>query len=154
MGYLDAYGAGEERRNRIIKRLLIAALIVVVIGIGLWFRFRNWAEDQQVSRFLELLRGKDYKTAYSLWGCTFDRPCRDYSFEKFMEDWGPQSPHADAAAMQVTDTKSCSSGVIKFVKSPQDVVQLWVDRRTRQIGFAPWPVCNPRMQVDPAAQAR
>jgi hypothetical protein len=148
MSYLDDYGVGVERRHRMIKISLLTLLGLLVLAGILWFRFRNFREDQAVDRFFAALRNKDYQGAYVFWGCTVDHPCRDYSFEKFMEDWGPKSPHADLAAMQITETKSCSGGIIKFVKFPNDQVELWVDRSTKYIGFAPWPVCNPRMQVD------
>ena len=148
MGYLDAYGEGVERRHRIIKILLLSLLGLLILGALAWWRFRNFREDQALDRFFQALRNRDYKTAYASWGCTVEQPCRDYSYEKFLEDWGPKSPHADVAAMQITDTKSCSTGVIKFVKFPTDEVELWVDRNTKNLGFAPWPVCNPRMQVD------
>lgn len=148
MGYLDGYGEGVERRNRIIKILLLTLLGLLILGGILWFRFRNFREDQAVDRFFEALRNRDYQAAYIYWGCSVTKPCRDYSYEKFMEDWGPQSRHADVGAMKIADSKSCSGGVIKFVKFPADQVELWVDRTTKTIGFAPWPVCNPRMQVD------
>jgi hypothetical protein len=147
MGYLDAYGAGEERRAKIIKTLVLIAVVIAILGGIAWWRFRNWAEDKRAEEFFAMLRSGDYKGAHALWGCTDERPCRDYSFDRFMEDWGPKSQH-NPNAMQVTDTKSCSSGVIKVLKYPGDEVHLWIDRRTKTIGFSPWPVCNPRMQVD------
>ena len=148
MGYLDAYGAGVENRNRKIKLLLLTLVGFLILAGILWFRFRNFREDQAMDGFFQALRNRDYQTAYAFWGCSVARPCRDYSYDKFMEDWGPKSQHADVAAMKITDSKSCSGGIIKFVQFPKDQVELWVDRSTRTIGFAPWPVCNPRMQVD------
>ncbi|HET8546436.1 MAG TPA: hypothetical protein VFL57_00450 [Bryobacteraceae bacterium] len=148
MGYLDAYGAGEERRAKIVRTLVLSLIILAVLAGIVWWRFRNWAENKRVEQFFSDLRGGDYKSAYSLWGCTDARPCRDYSFDRFMEDWGPKSAHANLSAMQVAETKSCSGGVIKILKFPADEVVLWVDRQTKTIGFSPWPVCNPRMQVD------
>ena len=148
MGYLDAYGAGEERRGKIIRTLVLSVLVLAVIGGLVWWRFRNWAEDKRADEFFSKLRSGDYRAAHAFWGCTEQRPCRDYSFDRFLEDWGPKSPHANLNAMEVTQTKSCSTGVIKIVKFPSDEVHLWIDRQTKTLGFSPWPVCNPRMQVD------
>lgn len=147
-GYLEGYGAGEERRERIVKRILVVAAILLVAGGTLYVIFRNYREVQQAKLFFELLRKQDFEAAYRLWGCTEPGapPCRDYPMEKFMEDWGPQSTHSDLSALQFTKTRGCRTGVILEVDFGQDEPEyLWVDRGTRFIGFAPWPVCNPRL---------
>jgi hypothetical protein len=145
-GYLEGYGAGEERRERIIKRSLVAALVVLVVGGALYFFLRDYREKQQIQAFLELLQKKDYRAAYQMWGCTEASPCREYSFEKFLEDWGPKSPHANLSSVKVVKTRSCSSGVIQTLNfGDDDEVWLWVGRKDLTLGFAPWPMCNPQM---------
>lgn len=144
-GYLETYRAGEERREKILKRGAIALLVLLILGAILYFRFRDYAEEKRIRQFLGALEQKDYRTAYQFWGCSVDNPCRDYNFDRFMEDWGPSSKHANAAAAKLTTTKSCSAGVIQYVQFPSDEVQLWVERKDKTIGFAPWPICNPRM---------
>lgn len=147
-GYLEGYGAGEERREKTIRWILITLLLLLIIAVVLYFQFRNYREDQQIKAFVEDLRRKDYKSAYALWGCTDQHPCPQYAFNKFMEDWGPSSAHANIGAAKVAKTKSCSTGIIQFIEFPgNDEVQLWVERKDKTIGFAPWPVCNPRMPV-------
>ena len=72
-GYLEQYGAGEERRERrgkIIKILVISLVALVVIGGGLYFNFHNYREERQVKQFLSNLDARDYKGAYALFGCT------------------------------------------------------------------------------------
>src|SRR5690348_1870653 len=88
-GYLDNYGAGDERREKIIKTAIVSAVVLVLAGAILYALFHNYPEERQAKRFFELLRAKDYKSAYSLWGCTDDKPCRDYPMTEFMKDWGP-----------------------------------------------------------------
>jgi hypothetical protein len=145
-GYLDQYGAGEERREKIVRNLVLGALAAVILGVVLYFTFRNYRETRQAERFLDLLRKQEYATAYRMWGCTEDRPCRDYRFERFMEDWGPEAGHGDPAATRVAKTRSCASGVIYTIEFAKgEPVLLWVERRDRLLSFAPWPVCNPRM---------
>jgi hypothetical protein len=146
-GYLDQYGAGDERREKIIKRLILSVLAVAIAGGTLYFLFRNYREEGKMKAFLADLRKQDYKSAYAHWGCTDAQPCKDYPFDKFMEDWGPKSPHANAAAARVLKTRSCSTSIIQVLDFGGEEVNLIVDRKTQTVGFAPWPVCNPRMQV-------
>jgi len=140
-GYLDNYGAGEERRIRIIKRIVISLVSAVVLGGILFFVFHNFREERQVKQFLSLLKSGDYKGAYTLFGCTDAKPCRAYPFDKFMEDWGPSSGHNPANA-RVTGSRSCGSGVILTVDYGQNRREkLWVERKDRTVGFPPFDGC-------------
>lgn len=148
MSYLDTYGIKDARREKITKRIAGVALLLAVLAVILYFQFRNHKEEQQVKSFLADLRAGDYKSAYAFWGCTEASPCPQYEFHKFMEDWGPKSPQANISEAKIINTKSCDSGIIQFLRFPDGhEVQLWVERRDRTIGFAPWPICNPRMKV-------
>ena len=145
-GFLDSYGAGEERREKIVKRLVLGALAALVVAAALYFVFRNWGEDRQARLFLDLLKKQDYQSAYRLWGCTPATPCRDYQFERFMEDWGPKSPHGNTAAVRIGKKYSCTGGVIYTLEyGKDDSLLLWVGREDKVLGYAPWPSCNPRM---------
>lgn len=148
-GFLDDdYGVADARREKVIKRILVAAAIVIIAGLALFFGFRNFREKRQVERFVEFLRQNDYPAAYRLWGCTPERPCRDYPIEEFMKDWGPASPHADVSNVKITRTRSCSTGIIQTLDFGRgEEVNLWVERKDRMIGFAPWPVCSPKMKA-------
>ncbi len=146
-GYLDGYGRQDARRERVVFRVVaVVVALVLTTGAVYFFLLRNRKEKQQVQSFLALLRNKDYRSAYGLWGCTEKTPCREYAFEKFLQDWGTQSPHAEAAAARVAKTRSCSSGIIATVEfASQEPVLLFVGRNDLAIGFAPWPMCNPRL---------
>ena len=146
-GYLDQYGVGDERREKIRRRIILSAVAVLVIGIALYFTLRNFREERQFKTFIELLRKQDYQGAYALWGCTEAKPCRDYPLAKFMEDWGPNSAHTNLTQLH-TKTRSCSAGIIQTIDFGKgEEVNIWVDRKDLTIGFAPWPVCNPSMKV-------
>ena len=148
MSYLDTYGVKDARREKIVKRMALAGVIILILGLIGYFQFRNYAEEKQVKTFIELLERGDYKAAYSLWGCTDATPCPHYAFDKFMEDWGPSSPQAKIAEAKLATTKSCDSGIIQILRFPDNhEVLLWVERGDKSIGFAPWPICNPRMKV-------
>jgi hypothetical protein len=141
-GYLDQYGAGEERRGKIIRNVVIAVVALVVIGGALYFNFHNYREERQVTEFMRLLAGKDYKAAYALFGCTDAKPCRYYPFDKFMEDWGPASGHSGFDNVRITRSRSCGSGVLLTVDYGSNRQEkLWVERGDKSIGFPPVQGC-------------
>ena len=139
-GYLENYGAGDERREKRIKVGVLFVAVLLVAGGILWALFHNYPEERQAKRFFDLLEAKDYKGAYALWGCTDAKPCRDYAMPEFMKDWGPsQGPFS---GVDVLDAESCGSGVIVEVEAgPGGDKKLWVERETRQLGFPPFERC-------------
>jgi|SRR6185437_1254446 hypothetical protein len=139
-GYLDQYGAGDERRAKIFKSIAIAVAVLVFVGGPLFFIFHNYRQERQVKQFFNLLAAHDYKGAYALWGCTDAKPCTGYSMQAFMDDWGPQK--ADPSNMSITRSRSCGSGVILTVHFGKDREEkLWVQRDDLTIGFSPLPGC-------------
>jgi len=147
--YLEAYGEAEarhEKRVRILKILSIAVGCVLVAGLILYGIFRNYGEEQQAKTFINLLRAHNYQGAYQLWGCSEANPCAAYPFTKFLEDWGPQSAHADESSASIGLSESCGSGVEIRVdyKNSVEPVALWVERGTKTISFAPYAECPER----------
>ena len=146
--YLEAYGAAEERHAQRIRILKISSIIlacVLVAGVILFAIFRNYAEEQRAKTFVELMRARNYQAAYALW-CSAANPCPSYAFSKFMEDWGPQSAHADESSAHIGMSQTCGSGVVVRLdySGNQEPVPLWVERESKMIGFAPWPECPGR----------
>jgi hypothetical protein len=161
-GYLDQYGAGDERRERRNKLIAIVGASALVL-LFFWFIFfvwdkteilriesvarlaqilRNHRQENRVRSFFDLLARHDYKDAYALWNCTEANPCRDYSFNEFMKDWGPGGAQG-GAQYSVVRSRSCGSGVIVTIDSRQNQEQaLWVERGNLTIGFSPFPVCQ------------
>jgi hypothetical protein len=141
-GYLDQYGAGEDRRIRIVKVIAISLASIVILGGILYYVFHNYREERQAKQFFALLAGRDYKSAYALFGCTDAHPCKGYTFDRFMEDWGPKSPHANIAAAHITRSRSCGSGVLLTVSFGSDQAEkLWVERKDMSIGYPPFDGC-------------
>jgi hypothetical protein len=140
-GFLDQYGAGDERRARIVKRLILLVLAVCVLGVLPWYLFKNHAQEGKVRELLDLLRKHDYPAAYRAWGCGDPRSCSGYSYASFLEDWGPKST-ADPNRLRILDSESCGSGVMLTVRANRDRQDtLWVEKSTGTISFAPDPVC-------------
>lgn len=162
-GYLDQYGAGDERREKRNKLILIGGGAAAGV-LFLWFFFfvwdkteivraqpvarlaqvlRNHRQEGRVKSFLDLLNRHDYQGAYALWGCTAANPCKDYAFPEFMKDWGPDSQRS-TASYAIPKSRSCGSGVIVTVDfGPQQEDALWVQRNDLTIGFSPFPDCAP-----------
>jgi hypothetical protein len=141
-GFLDQYGAGDERRGKIIKTAVISLVSLAVVGSVLFFVFHNFREEQRVKQFYSLLAGRDYKAAYALFGCTDTTPCRYYEFERFLEDWGPASGHNDLSNVRISRSRSCGSGVLLTIEyGSNQREKLWVERRDMSIGFPPVQGC-------------
>jgi len=161
-GYLDQYGAGDERREKRNKLILIGGATALV-ALFLWFFFfvwdkteivraqsvarlaqvlRNHRQENRVKSFFDLLRRHDYQAAYAFWGCTDANPCKDYAFAEFMKDWGPDSPRS-SASYNIPKSRSCGSGVIVTVDFGHQEDALWVQRSDLTIGFSPFKGCSP-----------
>jgi hypothetical protein len=149
-GYLDQYGAGEERRNSIVKRAAISVLVtLVVLGLG-WYLLKNHRQESVVKTFLQAIRRGDYQAAYRVWGCTPEKPCSGYEYNKFMGDWGPANAGApgndqgppDPRVLGLSDSESCNNGVLLTVDvNSKRTEKLWVDKTSDAIDFAPYPIC-------------
>ena len=147
--YLDNYGRSDAKREKIVKGLVMAAVIIAVASGALYFFLRDFKERGQLSGFHELLNKKDYQTAYGLWGCTDSNPCPNYSYDKFLSDWGPNSLIGKGATISVNKTRSCEETVIQiWTVGPKETINLLVNRKDKTIGFAPWPVCDPHMKME------
>ena len=139
-GYLEEFGAVEERRGRFIKRLVIALLALLIIGFAAYEFFQNYSEEHLVNQFLSELNAARYPAAYQTWGCSDAHPCRDYSYQRFLEDWGPGKKTAD---WKVANVDGCTTGAIVTVAAQgAENMPLWVERGTSALTFSPWPECQ------------
>src|SRR5258708_18804320 len=137
--FLDNYGVKDAKREKLVKIVVGTVLALLIIAGAGWFFFRNYKEEGRVREFLALLNDKDYKSAYVFWGCTEAKPCRDYTFESFLRDWGPQSDAANVSAIQRLQAKSCDTGIIQILQVKSQDVNLFIDRATLTMGYSPWP---------------
>lgn len=142
--YLEGYGAADAKREKKIRWIVLSSVGSVVAGVILFFSFRDFSQERQINKFVEAVQSNDLRTAYTFWGCSVEKPCRDYSFVKFSEDWGPSGPNAKAVTGgKLHDSERCGTGLIAAV-SPnggKDEVALWVERATNTVGYAPYREC-------------
>lgn len=145
--YFEGYGAGEERRSRLLKRLAVAVVAGMLVAFAAWYFLRDRNEKLRAGEFLGLVRAGQFEAAYKLWGCTEQTPCRDYPFEKFLDDWSAKGGH-DPAKMTVTGMQRCRSGIIQTVSwGSGDNIPLWVNRGDLSLSIAPWPRCDFSFQM-------
>jgi hypothetical protein len=139
MGYLDQYAQGSQVFDKLV-RAVAYALLAAIIGYGFyWLFFRNWREERQVDRFLTAIQEQRYEDGYEYWGCSVAEPCRDYLFNEFLDDWGPQSPIGPVKTFTVGRSYTQPNGAIVEL-SVNGVTQsnLWVDGATEVLSFFPY----------------
>jgi hypothetical protein len=143
--YLAGYGAGDEQRERKRRRIVLFTIVGVIVALSLYLFLRNFREERVASSYLQALRGHDYRSAYRMWGCTEQTPCRDYTYDRFMADWGPAGTYSDPSRVSYGDVDSCGGGVVFTIQYPgAEASGLYVDRSSKVISFAPWPRCPGR----------
>ena len=148
-GYLDHYGAGEDQRNRVVLRSALGIVIVAIVGSLSWYLFENHHQERLVKDLVASLRKGDFQAAYRAWGCKTPTECSGYSFQSFMEDWGPESGKGpeqagppDPGVLQLVESETCNDGVILTLNvNRKRVEKLWLERSSDRVGFSPWPLC-------------
>ncbi|MDQ2776325.1 MAG: hypothetical protein M3Y57_15625 [Acidobacteriota bacterium] len=139
--YLQQYGVEDERRSRVTKRIVIACVVALVAAIAGYLFFHNYPEKRTAGKFISLINTRDYQGAYRDWGCTDQHPCPNYSFQRFMNDWGPQSKAA--TPWKVASVDGCKSFVTVNVQAQGAELQsLAIQRDDHSLGFAPSPECQ------------
>ncbi len=147
-GFLDEYGVAEEKRNRVILRLVIACAVIVIGTIAGYFILRTYPAKRQVNTFLDDLRKKDFPAAYRAWGCS--KGCPDYPYNRFLEDWGPSGKYASSPVATIRRSRYCDTGGTIVVLSSD--VYLWYERNAGTIGYAPWRgACDPHVPAPVSA---
>lgn len=147
-GYLDQYGVGVDRRNRIVTRTIIGALLAVAAGSLTWYLLKNHHQESVVKSFIREVKAGNYDAAYHVWGCVTPNACPGYSIGNLMEDWGgaskdpAKSSPPDPAVFGITDSESCNNGVLLTVQvNSTREEKLWVEKSGDSISFAPYPIC-------------
>lgn len=141
--YLQGYGAEEERRNRVIKWIILICLGIVILAFAAYLFFHNFSEKQTVKRFLAEVNARNYQAAYRDWGCTSAHPCPNYDYNRFLEDWGPSKKIG--SPWKIASVDGCKTFVTVNVQAEGSELQsLAVERDNDGLGFAPAPECQER----------
>lgn len=141
--FLQEYGVEDERRGRIIWRIVYSCLGLLVVGIVAYFVLHDFSEKRVAKRFLEQVNSKNFEEAYREWGCTSAHPCPNYNYERFLNDWGPGKK--TSSPWKVASVDSCKSFVTINVKAEgTELESLSVQRADNSLGFAPAAECQER----------
>ena len=144
-GFLDEYGAGDERRTRIVKLILISVAVAAVLLGLLYFFFRNYRQEQAAKRFFNSLEAHNYQAAYDMW-VSSDSERVGYPMNEFMKDWGPQA--MDLHKFTVMDAESCGNSVIVDADlGPAGDKKVWINRQTLELGFGPYDQCPQQNRI-------
>jgi hypothetical protein len=140
--YLADYGVKDQKREK-RNKLVVLTVVGLAIVVGLvWYFARTFTEERAAKQFVRLLENKDYKGAYAMWGCTEQTPCRDYKFDKFLEDWGPKSPYANAGDISFALAETCGNSIWITLKAPKtEELGISVDPDTKILSFTPAARC-------------
>ena len=140
-GYLDQYGAGDERRMKIIKTLVISLVTLAVLGgsPSSFFTITSRSARPSASSSGSRRRITRARTSYG-WrarttaaGILSHPSCRTGV---------RRAGTPDVAGYKISKSRSCGNGVIltvDFAKGQQE--KLWVQREDLVIGFSPLPGC-------------
>lgn len=146
--FMDAAPAKIPWWERNWKRVLALTLGIAALATAGWFFFRHWNERKVADTFVATLQQKKYEDAYKLWGCSVQKPCETYSYQNFLEDWGPKGIYPDANRLKQVKTRHCNGGIIQDLQYGSDyMVQIFVSTDTMTMSFSPWPICDPRIPV-------
>ena len=141
--YLQQYGAGEEQRNRVIKWIILGCIGAAIVAFAAYLLFHNYPEKRVANHFIEDVNSGNYQAAYRDWGCSTERPCPNYDYHRFMQDWGPNKNVTPPWRVQSTD--GCRAFVTINVQAQGSELQsLAVERENHVLSFAPAPECQER----------
>jgi hypothetical protein len=139
MGYLDDYGDSDSQREKIFKGLALLLVVAVALGGIYYVFFHNWMEERQARQFLTKLHEGDFPEAYEFWGCSVAAPCRYYSYEEFLKDWGPSSEIGKVESFRLGRSYEQKSGVIVTLEvNGRQQPNLWVEKGSKKVGFSPY----------------
>jgi hypothetical protein len=136
--YLAEYGAGDEWKAKIFRWAAIGVPTLLLAAIASHFFFRHYPQRAQLDAFLNDLRTGDLARAYQRWGCSKSNPCRDYSWDRFVADFGPQGQLKDLPQAKTIQKLSCTGGIIRaFDAGPDHEVVFYVSKPDSVISYAP-----------------
>jgi hypothetical protein len=152
------FDAAEQRPPSKIRRYIFTAVgVIVTIGVFvlvfpdyLWYPFVYYKEVNTVRHFVIDITKGDMQQAYQIW-----KPSPSYSFNDFMEDWGPAGYYGPVRSYRLgrpAHIKNGSGAEILLDVSPYQPfpnsnnpiqmnktkeVRLWVEFKDQSIGFPP-----------------
>ena len=130
---LDFVKPIDYSKQRRIRYIITAMAMAVLLSGWLYYEYKNYPEEHQVTKFFESLERKDYQTAYQIW-----QPLKSYTFKDFSQDWGPDGIQGPVTRFNITGSTERGSGVIVRIRiNGKDSVSLWVEKKDKSLSFPP-----------------
>jgi len=122
---------------------------LVVLAVLLFLALRYHTEKATVHKFLSAVVAGDFQSAYRVW-----KPGSSYSFEDFMNDWGPKGEYGPVKSFELREahqTRNASGVVVTVAVSPYSPfpdardaksrdtqeIRLWVETSDQSMSYAP-----------------
>lgn len=136
MTLLDARPVNQAQLRR-RRNFLIAAVVLVLLALGLYFYWPYFQARRTVNHFMQALIHKNYQEAYYLW----QADPKLYPMEAFMRDWGPQSEWGRIKSYKIKHVTvppgGHSSGLVVLVQingMPHEA-KIWVENHSDALSF-------------------
>jgi hypothetical protein len=151
MGLLDPQEYDPRPRQRLI-RLIVAAVVVVIVAIVGYFVFRYQPEKNAINRFFGAIEAKDFEKAYGIYNADPEwkqhpQKYDNYTYNQFYLDWGPQGDYGTITTHNidcVVEPKKrgfqSPSGVVVVVRinnRSDRTESLWVEKKNKTISAPP-----------------
>ena len=104
----------QERRSSKIRRYVIMVVVFIALVVGAsWYLLRYYQEKDTVRHFLNEVASGNMQEAYKVW-----KPSASYSFNDFLQDWGPNGYYGPVRSYQIerTTRRSDSNAVDVIVE--------------------------------------
>jgi hypothetical protein len=132
MTLLDAQH--PQPKSKVRKYLPVALVLLAAVGGLLFYKFRNYAEERAVARFLTTLEQRNYQEAYRLW-----QPSDSYTFDDFLRGWGEQGDYGKIREFKILGSKSKGANTVVVTVRINNVdppLDLLVDRKTKGLAYS------------------
>jgi hypothetical protein len=134
----------DARKARIRRNIIVGVIIAIpFVAFFTWY-FWNWPEEHRVDQFFHAVEAKDFPKAFGIWNADpnwqqhLDK-YKLYPYSQFVSDWGPSGEYGTITHAKILVSKEYGTGVVIGVRvndNPKTLF-LWVERRTKTIGFSP-----------------
>ena len=124
------------------QKMLVAVAIIFVLSLGgfLVWKFINFREEGQVTRFLEDITGGRYEQAFALWDSE-----GSYQMKQFLEDFGKDGYYTKKVHQgRVVTSKRQRGAVVVCVEldPTRKYLPVRVDKSSMKLSFSPVDKCN------------
>lgn len=128
--------AKPPKPKKAIRKYVLLAVAVVIVGGLTYYAFHNYPEEAVIKEFLTQVQKGNYQQAYRIW-----QPSREYTYQDFMHDWGPQGDYGKIANFVIVHTQSEGSREVVVsvrINNEDPPLDLVVDRKTKGIAYSPF----------------